>query len=65
MSVELIDLPEVERMTRMSRATIYRQIKAGAFPRAVELGPKKRVFLRSEIEEFLESRIAARKAEAA
>lgn len=30
MSVELIDLSEVERMTKMSRATVYRLTKAGA-----------------------------------
>lgn len=31
-------LPQVEDLCGLSRATIYRQIRAGAFPRPVKIG---------------------------
>jgi len=34
----LVRYPDVQRMTGLSRATIYRRIAAGDFPRSVPLG---------------------------
>lgn len=38
MSVEIYRLPEVKAAVGLSRATIYRWMKAGKFPAAVKLG---------------------------
>lgn len=34
----LIRLPEVLKMTGLSRATIYRRMRAGTFPKSVDIG---------------------------
>ena len=36
----LLRLPEVLRLTGLSRSTVYRKIKAGEFPRPVKLGKR-------------------------
>lgn len=46
----LLRRPEVERLTGLSRPTIYRQIKAGQFPRPRRIGVQAVAWLASEIE---------------
>jgi prophage regulatory protein len=45
-----------------SRSQLYRLIKAGKFPRPIALGENRRAFVESELDEFLESKIAERDA---
>ena len=54
---ELLRLPEVmERIGIRAKATIYRWIKAGTFPRPVALGPRLRAWRAADIEDWLDSR---------
>ena len=47
---------EVELVTRLSKASIYRQMHAGAFPKPVKLGERAVGWRAEEIEEWLASR---------
>ena len=47
---------EVERITRLSRSAIYRQMQAGDFPRPVRVGPSAVRWKESDITSWLESR---------
>ncbi|WP_223953842.1 helix-turn-helix transcriptional regulator [Aeromonas caviae] len=38
--MKLIKLKDVTEMTTLSKATIYRLIKQGSFPRQISLGPR-------------------------
>ena len=52
--------PEVEARTGLACSTIYDGIKAGTFPAPIQLGPKARGWIESEINEWLAARVAAR-----
>jgi prophage regulatory protein len=41
----------------LSRTELYDRIKAGAFPRPVELGPQKVVFIESQIDAWMKAQI--------
>ena len=47
---------EVELVTRLSKASIYRQMHAGAFPKPVKLGERAVGWRADEIDEWLASR---------
>ena len=46
----LLRRPEVERQTGLSRATIYRQMDEGTFPRPRRIGRRAVAWLASEID---------------
>jgi len=48
--------PAVERLTGLSRSTIYAMIAAGEFPRPVRLGKRAVGWRESDIAEWLASR---------
>ena len=50
---------EVEKITGLSRTTIYKMMKAGEFPRPIRLTRKAVGWAESAIAEWLESREAA------
>ena len=52
--------PEVEAKTGLSRSTIYEKMKSGTFPKPVKLGPRAVGWLESDIDAWLEERIAQR-----
>lgn len=52
---------EVLRETSFSRTTLWRRIREGTFPAAVELGPQKRGWSEREVEEWKAERAAARR----
>lgn len=56
----LIRIPKVESMTGLGRHTIYRKVKDGTFPKPVMLGERASVWLETEVEEWLQSKIAQR-----
>lgn len=58
----LIDIAEVGSLTGLSRATIYNQIKAGAFPRPVQITARRVGWVEGEIAAYVEGKIAARDA---
>lgn len=61
--MKFIGIKEVVKKTGVSRATIYRLVKAGKFPSFVKLQileGSRSVFVEEEIEAWMESRIAER-----
>lgn len=58
----LIDIAQVGSLTGLSRATIYNQIKAGAFPRPVQITARRVGWVEGEISAYVEGKIAARDA---
>lgn len=65
MSQNLIRLPEVQRRTGYSKAWIYRLIKENAFPKSVKIGFRSIAFVESEIDEWINQRIAESRGEVA
>lgn len=58
----LLTVREVAERTRLSRATIYKMVRAGEFPQQVQIGANKVAWLRSEIEGWIQSSADARAA---
>ncbi len=58
MSNTLIRLPEVQRRTGYSKAWIYRLMSQQRFPSPVKIGTRAIAFVESEIDEWINQRIA-------
>ncbi|CAD7363228.1 helix-turn-helix transcriptional regulator [Escherichia coli] len=58
MSNTLIRLTEVQRRTGYSKAWIYRLMGQGKFPTSVKIGSRAIAFVESEIDEWINQRIA-------
>lgn len=56
----LIKINELIAMTKLSRPTIYRLIKAGKFPSQLKTSPKTVAWERSEIEDWIRKLIMER-----
>ena len=56
----LLNRREVEKIVGIGRSTIYRLMRAGAFPEPICVGPKAVRWRESEIEAYLVSRKRAR-----
>lgn len=54
--------PDVEAMTGLSRACIYERMRDGSFPQAVPLGGRAVGWLESEVQAWIEQRLAERAA---
>ncbi|WP_313611674.1 helix-turn-helix transcriptional regulator [Pantoea piersonii] len=65
MSHSLIRLPEVQRRTGYSKAWIYRLLKEQRFPQSVKIGSRSIAFVESEIDEWINQRIAESRREVA
>lgn len=48
--------PDVERLTQLSKASIYRLMAAGRFPAAIRLGERAVAWRATEIEAWIASR---------
>jgi len=57
--VQIFRRPEVESLTGLSCSTIYRLMNKGEFPRPVRLSANSVGWLESDLEQWLEQRIAA------
>ena len=53
MKTKILRLWEVERLTRLSKATLYRMMKSGTFPRPVRLGVRAVGWIQTEIESWI------------
>ena len=62
---QILRRKQVERLTGMSRSTIYLWIQQGTFPRPVSLGPRAVGWVEHEIQEWLAERIENRDKELA
>ncbi len=49
----LLPMKAVTNLTSLSRATIYRRIHAGTFPKPVNLGGRRVAFARDELERWI------------
>lgn len=58
--MKLLKLKDVMATTSLSKASIYRQMKAGTFPASVAIGPRAVAWDSREIEEWYEERKALR-----
>ena len=58
----MIKLKEVQKMTSLSRSSIYAYIDKGIFPTQVKLGARSVAWKNEEIIAWMESRISARDA---
>ncbi|NGN43488.1 AlpA family phage regulatory protein [Mesorhizobium sp. CGMCC 1.15528] len=61
-NVVLVSLNDAARMTSLSRTFINRLRAIGKFPLAVPLGERRVAFVKAEVMEFINARIAARAA---
>ncbi|MBE0149618.1 AlpA family transcriptional regulator [Serratia sp. PL7] len=61
----LIRLPDVQRRTGYSKAWIYRLMSQGKFPTSVKIGTRAIAFVESEIDEWVNERIAESRKEVA
>lgn len=59
-TLEIKRRPAVEAKTGLSRSTIYEKIKNGTFPKPIKLGPRAVGWLETEIDAWLEERLAER-----
>lgn len=57
--LRLIRLPEVAHLTSLSRASIYRQAKAGTFPAPRKIGERAAAWSLSEVEAWVATKLAA------
>lgn len=56
--VPLLPMKRVSEITSLSRATIYRRISAGTFPKPVNLGGRRIAFARNELDRWIANPLA-------
>ncbi|CDH18170.1 putative phage-related protein [Xenorhabdus bovienii str. kraussei Quebec] len=59
----LIRLPEVQRRTGYGKAWIYKLIADNKFPKQVKIGTRSIAFIESEIDDWIDQRIAESRGE--
>lgn len=52
-----IKIDEVSRLTSLSESQIYRQMKAGEFPTNIAIGANSKVWLESEVYQWINAKI--------
>ena len=57
MAQRFISVKQVTERICLSKTELYLRMKAGVFPKPVALGPRKVVFLESEVEAWMQARI--------
>lgn len=50
---------EVCHLTAQSSSTLARRVKAGEFPRPIQIGPRKAAWVEAEVRKWIADRIAA------
>jgi prophage regulatory protein len=61
-TIRMLRLPEVEAKTGLSRETIFRGGRERWFPKSVKISPAANGWVESEIDAYLQARIAERDA---
>ncbi|CAH5815286.1 hypothetical protein AI2828V5_1328 [Klebsiella oxytoca] len=59
-SHQLLRLKQVEEKTGLKRSQIYLYMKDGTFPRSVKIGPASVAWLESEIDTWIDLKLARR-----
>lgn len=65
MSQSLIRFAEVQKRTGYSKAWLYRLMSEKRFPSAIKIGSRSIAFIESEIDEWINQRIAESRGEVA
>ncbi|MEH6371733.1 MULTISPECIES: helix-turn-helix transcriptional regulator [Pectobacterium] len=65
MAQSLIRFAEVQKRTGYSKAWLYRLMNEQRFPAAIKIGPRSIAFIESEIDEWINQRIAESRGEVA
>ena len=60
MEQHILRLPTVKAITGLSRSTIYLRMSEGSFPRQVNLGSRAVGWLASQIDHWIEEKLASR-----
>ncbi|MBA3988524.1 MAG: transcriptional regulator [Idiomarina sp.] len=58
--MKLIKIKEVMNVTTLSRATIYKYMASGRFPKPVSLGGRAVVWVKEEVEDWVAQRVSER-----
>lgn len=58
MAVQIKKILDVENTTGLSRSSIYRMGKIGKFPKPIKLGERSSGWIGSEIDQWIDERIA-------
>ena len=56
MSTNLIKLPDVMKLTTLSRASVYRLIQDNVFPKPIKLSTRSVAWVVSDIEDWIQSK---------
>jgi len=59
MAQQILKLPEVINTTKQSSSSIYRGAANGTFPKPIKLSERSSGWIASEVEQWLDDRIAA------
>ncbi len=62
MNYQIVRLRTIKEWTGLSRSTIYLMMKTGSFPKSISLGARSVGWLESDIQSWVDSRIATRNA---
>ncbi|OAT21119.1 AlpA family transcriptional regulator [Buttiauxella noackiae ATCC 51607] len=65
MSKRLMKMPEVMHRTGNGKSWIYRLISQGRFPKPIKIGSRSIAFIESEVDEWINQRIAESRGEVA
>lgn len=60
MNYRVLRLPTIKGWTGLSRSTIYSMMKAGSFPMSISLGKRAVGWLESDVQAWVDSKIAAK-----
>ncbi len=63
MRQNILRLPEVKKLTGLSRTTIYVYMKENRFPKHIKLGPRCNGWLEDEVDQWIDSRISTSRPE--
>lgn len=59
MQSQLLRLPQVREATGLARSTIYQLVCENRFPRPIKISERATAWVASEVQEWVEQRIAA------
>ena len=60
MNAAILRLPEVKKVTGLSRSGIYQLISLNQFPKQIKLGARSSGWIESEVLEWIDEKIAER-----
>lgn len=60
--VQLLSLRDLVAKTSRSKSSIYEDMAAGRFPRPVSVGPARKAWVSTEVDQWIAARIAERDA---